>query len=132
MVTGSREKMLIHWATAIQFSSIQPQFMEYIEVVTTCGDRTEARAIARSLVERKLVACARIAEIESFYVWQGGLQEDQEYEVSGKTTSDRYQEVESAIRELHSYDLPDIHARAIAPVYAPYGEWLKTSLDGPP
>jgi periplasmic divalent cation tolerance protein len=106
--------------------------MGYIEVVTTCGDRTEARAIARSLVEQKLVACARIAEIESFYFWQGALQQDQEYEVSGKTTGDRYPEVESAIRSLHSYALPDIHARAIAPVYSPYAEWLETSLDSPP
>jgi periplasmic divalent cation tolerance protein len=102
--------------------------MKYIAVITTLGDLSEARSIARALVERKLVACAHVSEIESFYIWRDALQDEKEFQLVCKTTSDRYQAVESAIRELHSYDLPDIHAHALESVYPPYAQWLENSL----
>jgi periplasmic divalent cation tolerance protein len=102
--------------------------MKIIDVITTLGNLNEARALARALVERGLVACAQVSEIESFYVWQDALQEEREFQLVCKTTEDRYPQVETAIRELHSYALPDIHARSLAPVYPPYAEWVKNSL----
>ncbi|MEG3435586.1 divalent-cation tolerance protein CutA [Pannus brasiliensis CCIBt3594] len=104
--------------------------MKYIAVVTTVGNLDEARSIARALVERKLVACAHVSEIESFYIWQDALQEEKEFQLVCKTTGDRYQAVESAIRELHPYDLPDIHARALESIYPPYADWLENSVTG--
>lgn len=99
----------------------------FIIVVTTVGKRAEARSMARELVERRLVACAQIGEIESFYSWQGKTQNDPEYRLLLKTQRNRYSDVEAAIRELHPYDLPAIHAVALDAVYAPYGEWIEAS-----
>lgn len=104
--------------------------MKYIAVVTTLGTRDEARSMARALVERKLVACAHVSEIESFYIWQDALHEEKEFQLVCKTTGDRYQAVESAIRELHPYELPDIHARSIEPIYPPYADWLENRVTG--
>ena len=86
--------------------------------------------MAKSLVERKLAACAQISEIRSFYVWDGALQNEAEQRVLFKTTDQRYAEVEAAIREMHSYELPAIHAYAFAHVYAPYGEWIVADSTG--
>ena len=42
-----------------------------------------------------------------------------------KTTRERYAAVEAAIRELHDYELPAIHAFAFEHVYAPYAAWIE-------
>ena len=104
--------------------------MKYIAVVTTISKLDEAQTMARVLVERKLAACVQISEIQSFYAWNDAVQNEREYRVLFKTTSERYQSIEDAIRELHSYELPAIHAFAFENVYAPYAEWIESSSAG--
>lgn len=98
--------------------------MKLIAVFTTVGSLDEARMIARALVERRLVACAQITEIESFYSWSGAVQNDKEFRIMLKTTEARYKAVETAIRALHSYELPAIHAVAVERAYEPYAAWV--------
>lgn len=97
-----------------------------IAVVTTVGTHADAERLARTLVERLLAACAQIEAIDSFYVWDGALQHDSEFRVLFKTTRDRYDAVESAIRELHPYELPAIHAIAFERAFAPYAAWIES------
>lgn len=104
--------------------------MKYIAVVTTISGLAEAQSMARALVERKLAACVQISEIESFYAWNGAVQNEREFRVLLKTTSERYQSVEDAIRELHTYELPAIHAFAFEYVYAPYAAWIESNSAG--
>ncbi len=47
-----------------------------------------------------------------------------------KTTSERYAAVEAAIRALHGYELPAIHAIPFEHVYVPYGEWIAANSTG--
>ncbi len=101
--------------------------MKPIAVFTTVGSEAEAKRIARALVERKLAACVQISQIESFYHWNGAVQNEPEYRLLIKTADERYGEVEAAIREMHSYELPAIHAWAMDRIYAPYGEWIATN-----
>ena len=104
--------------------------MNIIAIMTTTDSLEEARSIAATLVERKLVACAQISSIESFYSWQGAVQNDDEFRLLLKTTEDRYPEVEAAILELHSYDLPTVVAVDIARSHAPYAEWVAANASG--
>ena len=99
--------------------------MNPIAVITTVGSREAAQAMARALVARKLAACAQIDAIESFYTWDGALQNEPEFRITFKTTDAQYAALEAAIRELHSYALPAIHAVALSPVYAPYAQWIR-------
>jgi periplasmic divalent cation tolerance protein len=99
--------------------------MNAIAVVTTVGDQEEARRMARTLVERRLAACAQIEKIESVYTWKGTIEHGDEYRVLFKTVEARYEAVERAIRELHSYELPAIHAVPFAHVSAPYAAWIE-------
>ena len=104
--------------------------MTLIAVYTTVGNLEDARTMAKTLVERKLVACAQISAIESFYPWKGEVQNDQEYRILLKTTDTRYSAVETAIRDLHSYELPAIHAVAIEHAYEPYAGWIEDCSAG--
>lgn len=104
--------------------------MTLIAVYTTVGNLEEARTIAKTLVESKLVACAQISAIESFYPWKAEVQNDQEFRILLKTTDEKYKAVEAAIRALHSYELPAIHAVALEHVYEPYGAWVEKCSAG--
>lgn len=101
-----------------------------IAVVTTVGSQAEAQTMARSLVERGLAACAQIEAIESYYRWKGAVQHDAEFRVTFKTVEAQYAAVEAAIRALHSYELPAIHAVALAHVHAPYAQWVREHSRG--
>lgn len=99
--------------------------MKLLAVYTTVARREDAQRIARALVERRLAACAQISEIESFYVWQGELANDPEFRILFKSTEARYPALEAAIRELHDYELPAIHAQALERVEPAYAKWIE-------
>ena len=98
--------------------------MDIIAVLTTTDSAERAAEIARALVERKLAACVQISKIDSVYSWEGAIQNDREFRLMAKTVASRYAEIEAAIRELHSYDLPAIYAVQLTEVFAPYAEWV--------
>ena len=98
--------------------------------MTTTDSLDEARAIAAALVERKLAACAQISSIQSYYTWDGEVRFDDEYRLLIKTTAARYADVEAAILELHSYDLPAVVAVDITQAYGPYADWIAASATG--
>jgi periplasmic divalent cation tolerance protein len=103
--------------------------MTPIAVVTTVATRAEAQTMAQALVQRRLAACAQISQIDSVYRWQGQVQQEPECRIVIKTTRERYAQVELAIRELHGYELPAIHAVAFEAIYAPYAEWIAQSCE---
>lgn len=101
-----------------------------IAVVTTVASRDDARRLGLALVDRKLAACAQISAIESIYRWKGAVQEEPEYRLLLKTTEAPYAEIEAAIRAMHPYDLPAIHAFDFAHVDAAYAAWIADNAGG--
>jgi periplasmic divalent cation tolerance protein len=98
-------------------------------VLTTAGSEGEARKIAHALVERRLAACVNIVpRIQSVYRWEGKVEEAEEYLLLIKTAKLREEEVRAAIRELHSYDLPECLAVAIESGSAEYLHWMETCI----
>jgi periplasmic divalent cation tolerance protein len=101
--------------------------MTAIAVVTTVGNKEEAQRMAEALVEARLAACAQISEIDSVYTWKGKIERGREYRVLLKTVAERYDDVEHAIRDLHSYELPAIHAFAFERISTAYAEWIESN-----
>ena len=99
-------------------------------VLTTAGNHEEAQKIARALVDRRLAACVNIVPgIESVYRWQGAVESAQEWLLIVKTTAAAFERVRDAIKELHSYDLPECIAVPIERGSAQYLAWLGESVD---
>ena len=104
----------------------------FLLVVTTVGNAADAALLARTLVERGLAACAQISAIESYYAWQGAIEHDDERRILFKVAAGAYDAVERAIRELHPYELPAIHAIPVERAWEPYRAWvLENSRAGP-
>lgn len=99
-------------------------------VLTTTGAESEARKIAQTLVERRLAACVNIVpRIQSVYRWQGKVEQAEEYLLLIKTVESREQQVRSAVRELHSYELPECVAISIESGSPEYLKWLSDSVE---
>jgi len=95
-------------------------------IYSTTGNIEEARKIAKILVEEKLVACVNIIpKIESIYRWQGKIEEDDECVLLAKTTDKNVDKTIQRIKELHSYDVPDIVAIPITNGFKKYLDWVK-------
>ena len=97
-----------------------------LQVTTTTDAQEKAEQIARALIDRHLAACVQVSgPISSFYRWQGKVEAATEWSCTAKTTQSKYAEVERAIRELHSYDEPEIVATEIVAGSASYLNWVR-------
>lgn len=97
-------------------------------VLSTAGSEDEARKIAHHLVEHQLAACVNlIPRIESIYRWQGKMESSQEWLLLIKTNAEKFPAVRDAIRELHSYELPECIAISVEDGSADYLEWIAVS-----
>ncbi|MGN6664524.1 MAG: divalent-cation tolerance protein CutA [Solirubrobacterales bacterium] len=100
-----------------------------IQVLTTAGSEEEAGRIASLLVERRLAACVQVAgPVTSRYRWQGEVEEEREWQCMAKTTRAAYAAVEAAIRELHSYEEPEIIATPILAGSPGYLAWIDENV----
>src|SRR6266851_3642268 len=102
---------------------------EPIIVLMTAASYDEASRIAETLVGARLAACVQILpKIGSVYRWQGEVQREKEILLLAKTVASRFDELESKVRAMHSYETPEIIAVPITAVSAPYLEWLLSEL----
>jgi periplasmic divalent cation tolerance protein len=99
-------------------------------VLVTCGGRSEARRIARGVIEQKLAACVNLLSepIESVYRWKGKVESAREWLLVIKTTRRRLSVLESEIRRLHSYETPEFIALPIASGSRKYLAWLEEAV----
>ncbi|NHC37073.1 divalent-cation tolerance protein CutA [Scytonema millei] len=100
----------------------------YGVVLVTAGSPQEAEAIATSLVASKLAACVNILPIQSVYTWQGEINQEQEWQLLIKTDLAQFSNLEAKIRELHSYEVPEIIAIPILAGSQSYLDWISASV----
>ncbi|HZE81563.1 MAG TPA: divalent-cation tolerance protein CutA [Candidatus Polarisedimenticolia bacterium] len=94
-------------------------------VLTTAGSQEEARKIAHALVERRLAACVNIVpQVESIYRWQGKMETAEEWLLMIKTQAELFDRVRNALKELHSYDLPECMMLEVAAGSPEYLGWI--------
>ena len=98
-------------------------------VLTTAASEDEARKIAHALVERKLAACVNIVpRIHSVYRWEGRIESAEELLLIIKTAKKCEDEVRTAIKKLHSYELPECISIGIDGGSEEYLQWVSGSV----
>src|SRR5205823_11528655 len=104
---------------------------DQIVVLMTAPSAEEAMRIAEMLVERKFAACVQILPpITSIYVWKGEVQRENEIMLVAKSTRAKFDELEDAVRAVHSYETPEIIALPIVAGSQSYLSWLSSCLEG--
>ncbi len=96
----------------------------------TAANREEALRVAERLVGSQLAACVQILPaMESVYRWKGEIERQAEILLIAKTVRSKFEELEREVRQLNSYETPEIIALPITTGSTPYLEWLSTSLN---
>ena len=98
--------------------------MDYCVVMVTTSSQEEAEIIAKALVKSKLAACVNIFPIQSIYTWQDKVHNESEFQLFIKTDRRLFDTIETKIRELHSYQVPEIIALPIITGSQPYLNWI--------
>jgi periplasmic divalent cation tolerance protein len=103
--------------------------MNEIVVLTTCKSDNQAELIARHLVDKRLAACVNILPaVRSIYRWEGNVEEATEVMLLIKTRSDLFADLQAAVTELHSYEVPELIALPIVEGSNAYLAWLNGEL----
>jgi periplasmic divalent cation tolerance protein len=101
-----------------------------IVVILCTAPHAESEPIVRTLVNRRLVACVNIVPVRSCYYWKGEFCKDEEDLLIAKTPLARADEVISAIKGLHSYEIPEIIILPVIAGHVPYLEWVMQETQG--
>jgi periplasmic divalent cation tolerance protein len=98
---------------------------EVLMVITNLPDRETAERIADSLVTQRVAACVNIlAGCTSVYHWEGKLNHTGEVPLLIKTSREAYPQLETALRKLHPYELPEIIALPVSTGLPEYLNWI--------
>lgn len=104
---------------------------DFIQVFTATGSLEAAKTIASAIVEQRLAACVQvIGPIHSVYWWQGQMESAEEYLCLMKTSRNVFASLEVAIRDVHSYETPEILAMPVVEANEDYLSWLQGELRG--
>ena len=103
---------------------------KYRVVLVTCATLEEGRKIARAVVEKRLAACVNLVThaVESFYTWEGKLEDNSEYLLVIKTSEERLVKLEKEVAALHSYDTPEFVVIAVVAGSEKYLKWVGESV----
>jgi len=91
------------------------------------GSSEEASALGKMVVEKKLAACANVFPVQSNYLWESKMQDEQEFILLLKTFPSLKEKLSLFISSTHSYDTPAILSWQ-AEVNEAYGNWMHDQL----
>jgi periplasmic divalent cation tolerance protein len=102
-------------------------------VLVTCGTLSEARTIARRVVQKRLAACVNVllSPMNSYYTWKNKLEVAREYLLVMKTTLNRLPQLEKEVKRLHSYEVPEFITLPITYGSGAYLSWVQQSVSQP-
>jgi len=99
---------------------------DVVLILTTVPAAARAEAIARSLVDERLAACVNVlSTMTSFYRWQGKIEQEDERQIVIKTTRDRVAAVQTRLRDLHAYEVPEFLVLPVSDGSTGYLDWVR-------
>ncbi len=102
----------------------------YAIVYITASNIGEARDLVEAIVKERLAACANVVEsVESTYWWQGKIERDDESLIILKTKESKLDELIKRVKELHSYENPEIIAVPILKGSSDYLAWIDAEVN---
>ncbi|NIS60594.1 MAG: divalent cation tolerance protein CutA [Proteobacteria bacterium] len=101
---------------------------EFVVILVTVSSQEEGLSIARSLVDSRLAACVNIISgLRSIYRWTGKIWDEDELLLLIKTQMTLFEQVEAKVKEIHSYEVPEIITIPIPRGSETYLNWLRES-----
>ena len=100
-----------------------------VVVLVTTATEEEAHRIAEMLLNQRKVACVNIVPgLSSLFWWEGKLDSAQEGLLIIKTRASVLPELVEAVKEAHSYEVPEIVALPIIDGNEDYLKWIDSEV----
>jgi len=94
-------------------------------LISTFPDEQSLINLSKTLVvEKKLCACVNYTRINSLYIWESELKQEEEIIAFFKTTSSCIQTLKSEILVHHPYKVPEIVIIEMDDVSSEYLSWI--------
>ncbi len=94
-------------------------------VLVTAPNEENAAAIARTLLDEGLIACANlIPGVRSLYKWEGQLADEREVVMVLKAPESKYTALQARILALHPYTLPEVLRLEVPEGSPAYVQWV--------
>jgi len=97
----------------------------FVVVSTAVASESEAEALARRIVNERLAACVQYTPVQSIYRWKGAVESASEYLLRAKTRASLVDELFACIRNVHSYEVPEIVVTPIIGGLEEYLGWIR-------
>ena len=98
-------------------------------VFMATATKQEAQKIVRSLLGKHFIACANIiGPVNSEFWWQGKIDKAREFLVLMKSDEKLFEKLSKTVKDIHSYEIPEILAIPIVRCSATYLEWSNSTL----
>ena len=102
----------------------------HIVIFITIDSSDEAHKIAEALIKQRKAACVNIVpRVKSFFWWQDKIDTAQENMLIIKTKASLLNEIVPLVKEIHSYDVPEIIALPIAGGNQDYLAWIDEEVE---
>ena len=98
-------------------------------ILSTFPDEESSISLAKKLINKKLCACINLTKVRSLYNWNNNLEDQEEYLVLFKTTTNTVEELKSNIKRAHPYEVPEIVEVRMNKVSKNYLSWLAESTN---
>ena len=97
---------------------------KYVVVITTTSNEQQAEDLAKKILAQKLAACIQVQQIKSYYTWKGESCSDPECLLLIKTRASLFGELQTFIRQNHTYETPEIIQIPVTGGFAGYLNWI--------
>lgn len=101
--------------------------MSLIFVYITNPSKKHAEKVALHLLKKKLIGCANIFPVKSFYWWQGKIEESKEYVLLAKTIKENFEKIKEEVKKVHDYKVPII-GRLEVESNKEYEDWVRKEV----
>jgi periplasmic divalent cation tolerance protein len=103
---------------------LEADHSKYGVVFVTASSQAEGEAIAQALLQAQLAACVSLMPIRSIYTWNGEVHNEGEWQLLIKTDLRHFDQLETKVREVHSYEVPEVIAVPIVAGSSSYLNWI--------
>lgn len=102
--------------------------MQMNVLLLTCADKKEADKIANSLLEKKLIVCAKKSFVSSSFLWKGKIQSSNEILLIMDSLIDNFDKINNEIKKLHNYKTFVLTSIRVEKTTKEVEDWVKEEL----
>lgn len=103
----------------------------YMKLIISTCTKEESENLVTTLLKERLVACVNIInDICSKYWWDGNIETSKESLLIMKTNDKLVEKLIEKIKELHSYDVPEVIVTDIVQGNPDYFNWINEVVNG--